>query len=180
MVLYKSGGAPAWTRSAFEAWTLFPWPLTNHDHTMRPINPFSASVSKSRRSTSVPLADFLTTIVICCVQATDLLPGSLHSHTSSEQSFDTMASTLMLRSTAPLVGKFQYACTGRRARALTRPVLAAKGGDSYQVSVEARGLLGIVSAGDVTSSARTVAENRAACQKSGRRRVIRGQEERNR
>lgn len=42
----------------------------------------------------------------------------------------------MLRSTAPLVGKFQYASSGRRARALTRPVLAAKGGDSYQVRAE--------------------------------------------
>ncbi|KAL3134985.1 hypothetical protein ABBQ32_007939 [Trebouxia sp. C0010 RCD-2024] len=43
-----------------------------------------------------------------------------------------MASTLMLRSTTPLIGKFQYAATSRRARALSRPVSAAKGGDSYQ------------------------------------------------
>ena len=51
-----------------------------------------------------------------------------------------MATTLMLRSTAPLVGKFQYASIGRRARALTRPVLAAKGGDSYQVSAQSDAL----------------------------------------
>lgn len=43
-----------------------------------------------------------------------------------------MTSTLMLRSTAPLTGKFQYASTTRRFRACSRLVLAAKGGDSYE------------------------------------------------
>ena len=75
-----------------------------------------------------------------------------------------MASSLMLRSTAPLVGKFQYASSGRRARALTRPVLAAKGGDSYQVRAEDQGTLRRFGS-DVVSTARVLAENGAACQK---------------
>ena len=44
-----------------------------------------------------------------------------------------MASTLMLRSTAPLVGKFQYASSTRRARVCLRSIVSAKGGDSYEV-----------------------------------------------
>ena len=46
----------------------------------------------------------------------------------------------MLRSTAPLTGKFQYASTTRRFRACSRLVLAAKGGDSYEVSQALRRL----------------------------------------